>query len=252
MKVMQSLTAFSLLSIAAIVGMSLLTSRTQVQYGGDIPIAGKAASKYDKAGLGNASPAQMSDYAIRFAINNHEAVQVTPTVLLARRVTRADVAALGLGCMGENATIEEPPLMLVVLKGNFSKWSPALQVSRPRIDHYLAYVFDQWAGLPTYRVSSPDGTGFRKALNDPRLQAYPQTESAKNSVCPTPQPVTKTLHYGDIAPGFTTPPPLPADVQSALATQAVISPVPSVATPYMPLPVNTASVPIALPTSIVK
>ncbi len=251
MKSVQSLTAFSLLGIAAILGVSLLSSRTHVQYG-DAHIAGKAVSMYDKAGLGNASPAEMADYAIRFAINNHEAVQVTPSVLLARRVTRADVAALGLGCIGETATIEEPPLTLVVLKGNFSKWSPSLQVSRPRIDHYLAYVFDQWAGLPTYWVSSPDGTGFRKSLNDPRLPVYPETESAKNSVCPTAQPTTKTLHYGDVAPGFTTPPPLPADVQSALATQEVSSPAPSVATPYMPRPVHTALIPLAVPTGIVK
>ncbi|MDQ2806642.1 MAG: hypothetical protein M3Z04_06960, partial [Chloroflexota bacterium] len=195
-------------------------------------------SKYDKSGLGNATPAQMAQYAVKQALETHDSVSGTPTVLLSRRVTRAEVGEIGLGCMGAAGTIEDPPLMLVVLKGDFLIMSPSLSVAPPKQSHYVAYIFDLWAGIPTYVVSSADGKGFRKVLKDPSLPDYPAVESI---TCPTPQPYAKTLHYGDTAPGFTSPPPLPSDIQASMTA----APKP-VASPTMPIPAPIATVVLPL------
>lgn len=196
-------------------------------------------SKYDKSGLGNATLDQMAQYAVKHARETHDSVSGPPTVLLSRRVTRQEVGEIGLGCMGAVGTIEEPPLMLVVLKGDFLILSPSLSVAPPKHSHYVAYVFDLWAGIPTYVVSSADGKGFRKVLNDPRLPYYPAVESI---TCPTPQPYAKTLHYGDTAPGFTSPPPFPADIQASMTAAPKPVKVPTIPAP---VPVPTTLAPLA-------
>lgn len=134
------------------------------------------------------------------------------TVMLAQQVTLEQVASMGLGCYNF-ASIETPPLVLVILKGNFmsgggSGYSVPGGQSTAK---YIALVYDMWAGTPTIVVDSPNGGGFRKALNDPTLpdDAAPGAPTPMTIACP-PSTSGKHLHYGQTAPGMIFPTPTPA------------------------------------------
>ncbi len=121
-------------------------------------------------------------------------------VLLTRPVTRDDLPKLGLDSI--NFAGQDPPLMLVILKGDFDTSSiPRMTVpSTPRRVSYIAYVFDLWAGEPALTITSPNGGVLRKALNDPTLpndgSVQPNTET-DNTLVSTP---SVKLPYGATAP----------------------------------------------------
>ncbi len=152
--------------------------------------------------LTNATPDAVGRVALAYT-SAHYQVITTPQVLLSRTTSKAEVSKLGLGDLPIN-TIEQPPLTLVVLKGDFRNGrnpglvDPASWASKRF--KYIGYVFDLWAGVPTLSIASPDGGIFRQTLNDPALPVSPPIPTAP----PFPTPA-HPLHYGDIAPTVTLP-----------------------------------------------
>lgn len=168
---------------------------------------------------------EIGQYALQYTQNNHIVRSGTPQILLSRPITREAYTALGLGCLPEFGVIEPPPLALVILKGDFdlNSFGGAHAPIRQDLGEiiYLGYVFDLWAGMPTSWQTTKSGGTFRTALNDPSLP----DDGNEPSACPPGLPLSQaTLHYGDPAPGFTTPPPLPTDIR-----------------PYTPVPANTST-----------
>ena len=163
--------------------------------------------------LVGASPEEVGQAAKDYTAGQFKVLSGTPTVLLARPVTKEDLPKLGLPEIGFSAS-EDPPLMLVALKGDFDVSS--LQMSggaSPWKVGYIVYVFDLKAGMPTLTLVSPRGGTFRTLLNDPTLpEDTAQTpNTAQNTNQPTedpniplPSPVpanpSHKYPYGTIAP----------------------------------------------------
>jgi hypothetical protein len=177
-----------------------------------------------------------------------------PQVLLTRLVDAQALADLGLGCGVAFSAIEQPPMIVTILKGGFDFRSaaPGFGQLPPPVagkDSYVVYVFDAWAGSPAVILPSYDGALVKKALQDPTL---PDNEEPIPSVCATPIPASqKHLHYGEQAPGFDvpthavieeTPTPYPTPVPPSTAIP-VGSYVPVTSTPWAPPPLPTAIVP---------
>jgi hypothetical protein len=181
---------------------------------------------YGVSNLKGASPEEIGRFAQEYAQANGLVWNGTPTVLLSIPITRDAYTALGLGCLPDFAAIEQPPLALVILKGNLEFPSSGLiqTQSKRASGAYAGYVFDIWSARPVALDGSYTGGMFRKALKDPSL---PASEDRGPTVCPTQIPSSKkTMHYGDFALGFTTPPPLPEDVTSNLAPPTTATPTP--------------------------
>lgn len=161
--------------------------------------------EYGTSTLIGASPAEVGEFAVTYA-QHQLVVHGTPEVLISRTVTREEIASLGLGCINFSS-IEEPPLRLVIMKGDFDlshmpgTTSPAVKSTWQA--HYVAYVFDAWAAQATYLTSSRNGGRFRQVLGDQSLaEDYPGQASTATLNCPTDnQP--KHLHYGEVAPPAT-------------------------------------------------
>lgn len=185
---------------------------------------------------------EIGQYALKYAQNNQLVRSGAPQILLSRPITREEYTALGLGCLPEFAVFEQPPLDLVILKGDFdvNRFGGARAPLRqePNETIYLGYVFDLWAGQPASWQTTKSGGVFRAALNDASLPL----DGNEPSVCPPQLPTSQiTLHYGNAAPGFDAPPPLPPDIQARQKpASTVASPVvPPTSSPVAPLPVST-------------
>lgn len=189
--------------------------------------------RYGSNNLIDASPGEVAQFALDFVQATHQVRSGKPQVLLSRAVTGEDIMMLGLGCMPDSATIEEPPLVLVILKGDFSPNMPGGGLESAT---YMAFAFDVWAAKPMSTWASRTGVGFRTALNDPTL---PEGSAGLPNVCPTPA-APATLHYGDTAPaptapkgpelvGISTPtvPPLPTPLLTIPMPVPTVLPVPS-------------------------
>lgn len=215
-----------------------------------------ASDKRKGRDLVNVSAEEIGEYAKLFA-SQHLKAKGDQEIRLVRNVTREQVAELGLGCVPDFSSIEQPPLVLVILKGefDFDNAFPGAISAAPENEResgkksYVAYLFDAWAAFPAAMYESQDGSRFKKALNDPTL---PDPEHGSEAiVCPTPVPASqKKWHYGEEVPGYTTVPPLPEKIQrNALPTEP--APTAVQATPDVPLPVPTAvnqpSLPMAPP-----
>ncbi len=94
-----------------------------------------------------------------------------PTVAFTRSITKAEVPSTSLGKI--NFIGGEPPLMLVVVKGNFDVSSPAtarFSDLKPRTQaKYIVYIFDLRAGIPCLTSTGATGEYFRRVLNDASL-----------------------------------------------------------------------------------
>jgi hypothetical protein len=132
----------------------------------------------------------------------------TPQVLLARRVTAADLKTMEIDTSNPQ---DVTPLGLVILKGNFDESECNKHfVSTDTGSKYLCYIFDLQRGLSSATIFSKDGSFFKKALNDPTLPDTP-TDSATN-VLPVSTPSGTFQVYTTTAakPGVTlTPTPIP-------------------------------------------
>lgn len=127
----------------------------------------------------------------------------TPQVLLTRSITREDLPRLSLPGI-PRTTIEEPPLMLVIIKGDFgpSNLPSPLTGSSDEQYKYIGYVFDLWTGTPTLIMASPLGGEFRTALNDPTLPIVATPVPAPPVASPAP-----LHHYGEVVPTVPNPAP---------------------------------------------
>jgi len=126
--------------------------------------------------------------------------ETDPQVVLARFVTADDLHSMVLSSPAF-ISIETPPMALVILRGDFAYTPLGTLVggdTPPAKSKYIAYIFDLWAGLPTSIMTSPNGSHFRQALADMSLP----TPELPMVVAPTIDPSTKTLHYGEAAPGI--------------------------------------------------
>lgn len=181
------------------------------------------------ANLLGLSPQEVAQFAVDMLMRRGEVTGGTPEVLLARSMQYNDCERLGLGCAPGFSSIEEPPLVLVLLKGNFQLRQPGFR-NQFEDHHYVALVYDLWAGFPTSILSSVDSRPFARALNDSRLPTQePYT-------CPTQEPYRKTFHYGEEAPGLPVPPPPPQSSPGEPPPSA-----PSMSVPEAPQPVETAT-----------
>jgi hypothetical protein len=156
--------------------------------------------------LSKLSPNEVAQVALDYTKASGYVNSGTPQVALARSVNNDELLKLDLDTI-PFSTIEQPPLVLVILKGDFMVNMPrAVANNGPRPAQYIGYVYDLWAGLPTLTITAPHGGVFRKALNDPSLPddnpAAPQKPNpgafapANGGVTNTPP----TLHYGEVAP----------------------------------------------------
>ena len=191
---------------------------------------------YGVRDLVGASPQDVGQFAKEYFAANKYDVDGTARVLLSQAVTRDEFTSMGLGCLPSFNTIEEPPLALVISKGNFDlkalrRTGISAKASSSR--HYVAFVFDIWSAQPVAWIADTEGGTFRKALKDLTL---PVDESPEPQVCPTAIPLSQRhSHYGDAAPGFTSPPPPPSSNQPVdTSSTPVIPPTPGLLPPPIP------------------
>jgi hypothetical protein len=157
-----------------------------------------------------ASDDQVSQYALDYVEANFK-VNAQPEVVLAKSVTNQDLVNMGLDPINIQ-TIEEPPLKLVIVKGDFSLATTlgtgmlSDQAKQNFRIGYIKLIFDVWSGLPRSTQTSPNGGSFRKALNDPSLPVdYPSTgplsqrNTSLNGSTTSIQSTVKTLYYGQVA-----------------------------------------------------
>lgn len=177
---------------------------------------------YGARNLVGASPEQVGQFAVDYFVSANQVRSGTPQVLDTRPIKGDELPELDLGCPLESGVIEEPPLMLVVLRGDFDlNFAGSMTRNSPSGSSYVAAIFDVWSAQPTFITSSQDGTGFSKVLNNPAL---PVRGWGTTLVCPTPLPYPKVLHYGDTAPTIA-PPTIPA-TPPAIPTLPPIPPPP--------------------------
>lgn len=196
---------------------------------------------------------EVGQFAQNYAKQQLRAI-ATPQVLLTRLVDTQALADLGLGCGVSLTAIEQPPMILTILKGDFDFRGAApgfSQLPRPvaNKDSYVVYVFDAWVDTPMVILPSYDGALVKKALQDATL---PDNTEVMPSVCSTPIPTSqKRYHYGDKVPGFVvpthtdievTPPPYETPVPPGTAVPSVTYE-PWTPTPGAPPPVPTTVIP---------
>jgi hypothetical protein len=118
--------------------------------------------------LVGASSEQVGQFAQEFVRYDYNLDTLSePQVALAKTINRSEIVTLGLGCIDDWASIEEPPLVLIVLKGDFEH----RKLGRGKQLHYVAYVFDTWGVQPMFFRGSATDEPFRIALNEPARPA---------------------------------------------------------------------------------
>lgn len=165
--------------------------------------------------LAGEAPEQIAQYAIRNFAPGYLGPQGPVEVVLARPVTREQMPGLGLGCLPENVSSEEPPYVLVILKGDFDMSGVPGRVRLPSNIRftYALFVIDVWSAGPTVVVGSTKGGEFRTVLNDPSL---PPADAKFPTDCPPRVP--GNLPHGAVIPGivFPTSPPAPTPIPEAI------------------------------------
>lgn len=152
--------------------------------------------------LVHASPEAIGNLAKDHAQTRLRA-QGTMNVLLSQPITREQVANLGLGCLPDFASIEEPPLALVILKGDFTFESmPGGRSLQGTRFPYVVYVIDLWSGAPVKLMNSISGGLVRKALNDPSLP-FDEESTSQILKCTPRRP--GSAPYGAEVPGLPVP-----------------------------------------------
>ena len=200
-----SLVCAGVLVVALATLVGFITSRTQ------------ANGAYVPRPLTTASPADIAQVALQTVNEEFSVRSGTPQIALSRSVTNDDLVAFGLRRV-DFSSIEQPPLALVIIKGDFVNSNlPGTGVLSDY--RYVGYVFDLWAGVPALTLASPDGGEFRLALNDPSLPKVPP------QISPATPLGLKTRHYGAAAPTVILPSP-PATFQPPPVAVTKVSPKP--------------------------
>jgi len=157
------------------------------------------------------SPQQVAQAAQSRATVHLYPPTTSTQVVYAQAITPEQMPNMGLPCRSY-ATIETPPLVLVVLKGDFNTSGLKGHRGSPERVQYLAYLYDIWAGVPTMTFTSSGGGTFRKLLNDPTIaEDYPNQFAEQDQQLPCPTKAPGYTHYGNLVD------PLP-DAASVLAT----------------------------------
>ncbi len=122
--------------------------------------------------LVNASIEDVKKAALNYTRSRFQVMSKDITIPLARPVIKQELPNLGLPEIDFGG--EDPPLALVVLKGEFDVRNMRHLVSNnaPWRVKFILYVFDLKAGTPTLIGVSTDGSMFRDLLNDPSLPTY--------------------------------------------------------------------------------
>ncbi|GJD20444.1 hypothetical protein RIVM261_054000 [Rivularia sp. IAM M-261] len=133
--------------------------------------ARRSESLFQARSLVNASHIEVGKAAIGYTKARFTILSGAPTVAFTRSITKAKVPSTGLGKI--NFIGGEPPLMLVVVKGDFDVSSPAtarFSDLKPRTQtKYIVYIFDLRAGIPCLTSTGATGEYFRRVLNDASL-----------------------------------------------------------------------------------
>ncbi len=159
-------------------------------------------------------PEEMGDYAIEYTRARFQILSGTPEVLVSRQVTSIELRALGLDA--PDFVCEEPPLTLVILKGDFDANNmpgigKLMDTSSARVS-YIAYVFDMLSGIPTAILTADTPSDFALALNDPTIP----TSTPQHTLIPDPNlvplpageqlqpnPLRTRCAYGSVVPTVT-------------------------------------------------
>jgi hypothetical protein len=162
--------------------------------------------------LVNASMKDIEDAALKYTRSRFQALSKEVTIPLARYVTDQELPSLGISKM--DFLGEDPPMALVVLKGEFDvrNLRHINPENKPWRVRYIVYIFDLRAGMPCRVMVSPDGAGFRTLLNDPSLpegnifgeNPFLEPEPGVASPEPVVAPDEK-LPYGAMVPPAPTP-----------------------------------------------
>ena len=164
--------------------------------------------------LTGASQQQVGQFAVEYTQQEFRVLSGSPQIALTRSVKANELEGLGLDPVNLES-IEEPPLMLVIVKGDFglgTTTASTLDRDRWRFS-YISYVFDVWSARSTSTVASAKGGVFRKVLNDPSLP----DDSTQNNTWGA-----AALIASQITPSF--PLTSPALPQAGNASQFVVSP----------------------------
>lgn len=124
-----------------------------------------ATCHYCSNNLVGKSAQEIGQYALEYERTNRYVRSGMPQVLLSRGITREEYTSLGLGCLADSDSIEQPPLALVILRGDFDlnqfpggMTVPIAQTTQRPI--YMSLVFDLWAGMLTAWHTSYSGRLF--------------------------------------------------------------------------------------------
>ncbi|OKH26417.1 hypothetical protein [Chroogloeocystis siderophila] len=217
------LAIFALLStgLSVVVAGSLFLERALTQSQPDQPNNSFSPERLEKIkrfsslfqarSLTNASPQEVQQAAINYTLANSSEFTVRSGAIktvFTRPITFAEFPSIGLGEV--NFIGEEPPMMLVVVKGDFdtTDFVPSFSnESQPTLKErikakYIAYVFDLRAGRPTLTTTALTGGYFRKVLNDSSLPDEPKLIKPEpgmpEAVPALSNPPAKKLPYGSI------------------------------------------------------
>lgn len=163
----------------------------------------------------------MGKYAIGYTRFQLRVLSGEPQVLLVRNGTRQEFSAVGLNLA--HSINQEPPMVLVVLRGDFDISNNYHTIQKPVLDpdkagtyvHYLAYIFDMYNGWPVLIDGSGTGYPLKKVLDDPSLPDGPDL----------------TLANSGFPPGWPTAAAGPPVVESTEPAGAYGSVIPTVAPP---------------------
>jgi hypothetical protein len=169
-----------------------------------------------KQSLVGASSNEVAQIALKYTNAQYKSLSGSPTVILTRSITTKELPSLGLPEV--HFSNQEPPLMMVIVKGDFDVSNIRGGGEIPKSNWhwrvgYIAYLMDLNAGFPSGVFTSPTGGRFRKVLNDPNLPdeqpANPQLLKETNNrpkLVPLPQtpivPETDKQPYGTVTPGI--------------------------------------------------
>jgi hypothetical protein len=175
-------------------------------------IIGHASAQDPDRTLVGASPKAIGERGVLIARSRFR-TSGNPVVLLSHPLTSsADLPPLGID--PPSFVCAEPPLALVILRGNFDINGAfpggrlAQTADRYPLTHFVAFVMDLRAGLPAVMEFGVTGGKFRRALNDPTLPEEPKADvntirqvGEVPAVAVTPFPTTvATCAYGSIVP----------------------------------------------------
>ena len=209
------------LAVYLVLSAVMVTALTISACSSSVPSAQAASSALDTPTISGSQYAYksnmlgLSPQQVAQAAQSHATVHLhSPTstqVVYAQVITPEQMPNMGLPCRSY-ATIETPPLVLVVLKGDFNTSGLKGHRGSPERVQYLAYLYDIWAGVPTMTFTSSGGGTFRKLLNDPTIaEDYPNQFAEQDQQLPCPTKAPGYIHYGNLVD------PLP-DAASVLAT----------------------------------